>query len=148
MLLKVPTNTHSDEEDRHEIVAEGIPMDGILDVDDYIDDDDDDLTDHDFDFMSSANDQDINCEENDFSEYMWMMNEEEFDKAEMQRLEEQSMMEQCMQLMIQLNGARCPVMDGDGQTLLVLNDVSEEEDDDDDTEHETNADLPANRAYV
>lgn len=37
----------------------------------------------------------------DFSEYMWMENEEEFDKQEMQRLEEEALMEQCIEAMIQ-----------------------------------------------
>ncbi|XP_063704936.1 polyadenylate-binding protein-interacting protein 2 [Culicoides brevitarsis] len=37
----------------------------------------------------------------DFSEYMWMENEEEFDEAEMQRLEEQALMEQCMEAMLE-----------------------------------------------
>lgn len=32
----------------------------------------------------------------DFSEYMWMENEEEFDKEVLQRLEEEELMEQCM----------------------------------------------------
>lgn len=37
----------------------------------------------------------------DFSEYMWMENEEEFDKQEMQRLEEEALMEQCIEAMLQ-----------------------------------------------
>ncbi|XP_017786080.1 PREDICTED: polyadenylate-binding protein-interacting protein 2B isoform X1 [Nicrophorus vespilloides] len=36
------------------------------------------------------------AEETDFSEYMWMENEEEFDKEVLQRLEEEELMEQCM----------------------------------------------------
>ncbi|XP_050497374.1 polyadenylate-binding protein-interacting protein 2B [Diabrotica virgifera virgifera] len=35
--------------------------------------------------------------ENDFSEYMWMEHEEEFDKEVMQRLEEEALMEECLQ---------------------------------------------------
>ncbi|KRT81973.1 hypothetical protein AMK59_5542, partial [Oryctes borbonicus] len=35
-------------------------------------------------------------QDSDFSEYMWMENEEEFDKEVMQRLEEEELMEQCM----------------------------------------------------
>ncbi|CAH1153684.1 unnamed protein product [Phaedon cochleariae] len=35
--------------------------------------------------------------ENDFSEYLWMENEEEFDKEVMQRLEEEALMEQCIE---------------------------------------------------
>lgn len=36
------------------------------------------------------------AEDTDFSEYMWMENEEEFDKEVLQRLEEEELMEQCM----------------------------------------------------
>ncbi|XP_018570651.1 polyadenylate-binding protein-interacting protein 2B [Anoplophora glabripennis] len=35
--------------------------------------------------------------ENDFSEYLWMEHEEEFDKEVMQRLEEEALMEECME---------------------------------------------------
>ncbi|KAG5893557.1 hypothetical protein JTB14_013640 [Gonioctena quinquepunctata] len=35
--------------------------------------------------------------ETDFSEYLWMENEEEFDKEVMQRLEEEALMEECME---------------------------------------------------
>lgn len=35
--------------------------------------------------------------DDDFSEYMWMENEEEFDKLEMQRLEEEALMQQCVE---------------------------------------------------
>lgn len=38
--------------------------------------------------------------DNDFSEYLWMAEEEEFDKLEMQRLEEEALMEQCMEAML------------------------------------------------
>lgn len=38
-------------------------------------------------------------EETDFSEYMWMENEEEFDKDELQRLEEEEIMQQCLEAM-------------------------------------------------
>lgn len=37
----------------------------------------------------------------DFSEYMWMENEEEFDKQVMQQLEEEALMEQCMEAMLE-----------------------------------------------
>ncbi|XP_077283874.1 uncharacterized protein LOC143909665 [Arctopsyche grandis] len=36
----------------------------------------------------------------DFSEYMWMENEEEFDKQVMQQLEEEALMEQCIEAML------------------------------------------------
>lgn len=35
--------------------------------------------------------------ENDFSEYLWMENEEEFDKEVMQKLEEEALMEECIE---------------------------------------------------
>ncbi|CAH0561954.1 unnamed protein product [Brassicogethes aeneus] len=38
--------------------------------------------------------------EDDFSEYLWMENEEEFDKEELQRLEEEALMEQCIEAML------------------------------------------------
>ncbi|ENN81154.1 polyadenylate-binding protein-interacting protein 2 [Dendroctonus ponderosae] len=41
--------------------------------------------------------------ENDFSEYMWMENEEEFDKEVMQRLEEEALMEECIAFMSTVN---------------------------------------------
>lgn len=37
----------------------------------------------------------------DFSEYMWMENEEEFDKQVMQQLEEEALMEQCIEAMLE-----------------------------------------------
>lgn len=37
----------------------------------------------------------------DFTEYMWMENEEEFDKLEWQRLEEEELMEQCLENMLE-----------------------------------------------
>ncbi|EDV42635.1 uncharacterized protein Dana_GF16924 [Drosophila ananassae] len=40
-------------------------------------------------------------DEPDFSEYMWMENEEEFDKNELQRLEEEEMMQECFEAMIE-----------------------------------------------
>lgn len=39
--------------------------------------------------------------DDDFSEYLWMENEEEFDKLEMQRLEEEALMEQCIEAMLE-----------------------------------------------
>ncbi|CAH1158789.1 unnamed protein product [Phyllotreta striolata] len=35
--------------------------------------------------------------ETDFSEYLWMEHEEEFDKEVMQRLEEEALMEECLE---------------------------------------------------
>lgn len=37
----------------------------------------------------------------DFSEYLWMENEEEFDKEVMQQLEEEALMEQCIEAMLE-----------------------------------------------
>lgn len=44
---------------------------------------------------------DLNSEntEVDFTEYMWMENEEEFDKLEWQRLEEEALIKECMENM-------------------------------------------------
>ncbi|XP_018322694.1 polyadenylate-binding protein-interacting protein 2B [Agrilus planipennis] len=39
--------------------------------------------------------------DDDFSEYLWMENEEEFDKEVMQQLEEQELMEQCLEAMLE-----------------------------------------------
>lgn len=44
---------------------------------------------------------DVDNLEDDFSEYLWMENEEEFDKLEMQRLEEEALMEQCIEAMLE-----------------------------------------------
>lgn len=45
--------------------------------------------------------QDDNTENVDanFEEYLWMENEEEFDKTELQRLEEEALMKECMENM-------------------------------------------------
>ncbi|XP_063988755.1 polyadenylate-binding protein-interacting protein 2 [Diachasmimorpha longicaudata] len=40
-------------------------------------------------------------ENGDFSEYMWMENEEEFDKQVLEQLEEDEMMEQCLEAMLE-----------------------------------------------
>ncbi|XP_032589731.2 polyadenylate-binding protein-interacting protein 2 isoform X1 [Drosophila mojavensis] len=53
----------------------------------YVVDDDESLSDFD--------------DEPDFSEYMWMENEEEFDKNELQRLEEEDIMQECFEAMIE-----------------------------------------------
>lgn len=41
----------------------------------------------------------LETSEVDFAEYLWMENEEEFDKNEMQRLEEEELMKQCIENM-------------------------------------------------
>ncbi|XP_034659969.1 polyadenylate-binding protein-interacting protein 2 [Drosophila subobscura] len=53
----------------------------------YVIDDDESLSDFD--------------DEPDFSEYMWMENEEEFDKNELQRLEEEEIMQECIEAMME-----------------------------------------------
>lgn len=47
------------------------------------------------------NQDDIGNENADasFEEYLWMENEEEFDKTELQRLEEEALMKECMENM-------------------------------------------------
>lgn len=40
--------------------------------------------------------------EDDFTEYLWMENEEEFDKLEWQRLEEEELIKQCLENMMEL----------------------------------------------
>ncbi|KAG7190140.1 hypothetical protein KM043_006271 [Ampulex compressa] len=39
--------------------------------------------------------------DSDFSEYMWMENEEEFDKQVLQQLEEEELMEECLEAMLE-----------------------------------------------
>lgn len=39
-------------------------------------------------------------DEPDFSEYLWMENEEEFDKSELQRLEDEETMKDCLDSMV------------------------------------------------
>lgn len=48
------------------------------------------------DYDSDEIDDEFFSEEN-FAEYMWMENIEEFDKAEMQRLEEEAMTKECIE---------------------------------------------------
>lgn len=49
----------------------------------------------------------------DFSEYMWMENEEEFDQQVMKQLEEEALMEQCIEAMLEeereMNNPQNPV---------------------------------------
>ncbi|CAB0016743.1 unnamed protein product [Nesidiocoris tenuis] len=50
-------------------------------------------------------------EASDFSEYMWMENEEEFDQEVMKQLEEEALMEQCIEAMLE------DELEGKGPTL-------------------------------
>lgn len=52
--------------------------------------------------------------ETDFAEYLWMENEEEFDKIEWQRLEEEELMKQCMENMLEDGYDSDDSMDSDG----------------------------------
>uniref|UniRef100_A0A182VZE5 Uncharacterized protein n=1 Tax=Anopheles minimus TaxID=112268 RepID=A0A182VZE5_9DIPT len=46
----------------------------------------------------------------DFAEYMWMENEDEFDMQEMQRLEEEELMDQCIEAMMMDEMASAEIM--------------------------------------
>lgn len=126
MQFKVPANTNADDEDRYEMVADDLPMDGLPDVNNvqlddlefYIDEDDDE---------EESRDQESRDREGvDFSEYMWMVDEEEFDRTEMERLEERALLEQCLKFVVLLNGERCPLYDQDGEITVIINDEADE----------------------
>lgn len=53
------------------------------------------------DDFDTENQDDVGNEnaEINFEEYLWMENEEEFDKTELQRLEEEALMRECMENM-------------------------------------------------
>lgn len=51
--------------------------------------------------VGNGDDVDSPTLDGDFSEYMWMENEEEFDKQVMQQLEEEALMEQCIEAMLE-----------------------------------------------
>uniref|UniRef100_A0A1B0BJC8 Ataxin-2 C-terminal domain-containing protein n=1 Tax=Glossina palpalis gambiensis TaxID=67801 RepID=A0A1B0BJC8_9MUSC len=50
--------------------------------------------------VEEESDNDLD-DEQDFSEYLWMENEEEFDKIELQRLEEEELMKECIDAMLE-----------------------------------------------
>lgn len=52
----------------------------------------------DFD-TENLDDMGIEAADASFEEYLWMENEEEFDKTELQRLEEEALMKECMENM-------------------------------------------------
>lgn len=62
---------------------------------------------HDIGVIQYASDSDSSDEldspilTGDFSEYMWMENEEEFDQQVMKQLEEEALMEQCIEAMLE-----------------------------------------------
>lgn len=51
------------------------------------------------DFDTENQDENGNENAENFEEYLWMENEEEFDKTELQRLEEEALMRECMENM-------------------------------------------------
>lgn len=51
--------------------------------------------------IGNGADNEAPTQDGDFSEYMWMENEEEFDKQVMQQLEEEELMEQCIEAMLE-----------------------------------------------
>lgn len=77
MIMKMPNNAGS-----NDYYGQGDNYE--LDNDDY----------------DAAIDSDGNLD-GDFSEYLWMADEEEFDKLEMQRLEEEALMEECLEAMLE-----------------------------------------------
>lgn len=62
---------------------------------------------HDVSVISYLSDSDLSDDfdsptiDGDFSEYMWMENEEEFDQQVMKQLEEEALMEQCIEAMLE-----------------------------------------------
>lgn len=53
-------------------------------------------------YLESVEDEaDDRAADGDFSEYMWMENEEEFDKEVLQQLEEEELMEECLEAMLE-----------------------------------------------
>ncbi|XP_046386689.1 polyadenylate-binding protein-interacting protein 2 [Ischnura elegans] len=67
--------------------------------------------------LGNANDDlDSPTTDGDFSEYMWMENEEEFDKEVMQQLEEEALMEQCIEAMLEDEREMDGMQNGSGNT--------------------------------
>ena len=62
---------------------------------------------HEISIISYLSDSDLSDDldsptiDGDFSEYMWMENEEEFDQQVMKQLEEEALMEQCIEAMLE-----------------------------------------------
>lgn len=53
-------------------------------------------------YFDNDNEADIQgASDGDFSEYLWMENEEEFDKQVLQQLEEEELMEECLEAMLE-----------------------------------------------
>lgn len=101
MLMKIPSNAATDDDTE----SHDGQMDGAID------------------FYEAPNNADLDPTfEDDFAEYMWMMNEEEFDKEEMQRLEEEALMEQCIEAMFELDRAHRRALE-EGRTLVLPDEV-------------------------
>lgn len=79
-------------------------------------DNDDDELEHQFDDLGMVESQ----SDEDFTEYLWMENEEEFDKLEWQRLEEQELMEQCMEIMMEDELENSEMIDSNECIISVL----------------------------
>lgn len=58
----------------------------------------------------------------DFADYLWMVDEEEFDNQEMQRLEEEALTEQCIEAMVELS----PIDEMDEAMMRLSGDDSDE----------------------
>lgn len=68
------------------------------------------------DIGNGNDDLDSPTTDGDFSEYMWMENEEEFDKEVMQQLEEEALMEQCIEAMLEDERELDGMQNGAGNT--------------------------------
>lgn len=79
--MKLPFNLHS---------HEGSGFYGYSDMPTYFDDD-----------IFIIDEYELEDSEVDFTEYMWMEHEEEFDKIEWQKLEEEELMKQCIENMLE-----------------------------------------------
>uniref|UniRef100_A0A0V0G895 Uncharacterized protein n=1 Tax=Triatoma dimidiata TaxID=72491 RepID=A0A0V0G895_TRIDM len=66
-----------------------------------------------YDFDEPVSPASIEQPTTDFSEYMWMENEEEFDKQVMKQLEEEALMEQCIEAMLEDELENKPQENGD-----------------------------------
>lgn len=65
--------------------------------------------------VSTPPNEDHSGPSDDFAEYMWMENEDEFDMQELQRLEEEELMDQCIEAMMldeMASGERMPTVAG------------------------------------
>lgn len=66
--------------------------------------------DSDADSLSTPPNEESTGPADDFAEYMWMENEDEFDMQELQRLEEEELMDQCIEAMMMDEMAAAEIM--------------------------------------